>query len=162
PEVSFDVTLECTWDTGSEQREVAIPGGAVRQLQAPDELTTVYENLPLAADCTLTETQTGAADATTISVSTAGDQETTEGTSADLVLAAEGSSATVTNVFDPDPADPPAPADPADPADPGSPPADGDPLPGTGADALPLVVGALLLLLLGGGLLVVVRRRRDT
>src|SRR5699024_8759937 len=96
PQASFDVTLACTWDTGSEQREVTIPGGAVRQLQAPDELTTVYENLPPGAECTLTETQAGAADATTITVSSPQGPETTEGTTAALVVPAEGASLTVT------------------------------------------------------------------
>src|SRR5699024_2476893 len=147
PQASFDVTLACTWDTGSEQREVTIPGGAVRQLQAPDELTTVYENLPPGAECTLTETQAGAADATTITVSSPQGPETTEGTTAALVVPAEGASLTVTNVFEPDPADPADPADPVDPADPADPADpgandDGE-LSVTGAEVLPLIAGAL-------------------
>lgn len=171
-DLTFAVTLVCTWDAGGEQRDVPIPGGAVRELQAPDALTAVYEDLPLGADCTLTETQTGSADATTITVRNADGEQSTEGTSAELTVAAESAtSVVVTNVFDPvdpdpsDPADPDPsdPVDPADPEEPGDPGAEaGDDLPGTGSDALPLVAGAVLLLLIGGLILLVVRRRHHT
>ncbi|UFU08308.1 DUF5979 domain-containing protein [Ruania halotolerans] len=145
-EARFAVGLVCTWMADGEQREVNIPGGAVRELVAPDQLTVTFEDLPIDADCVLTESETGGADSTAITVTSAGEEVTTEGTSAELTaLADAGAAATVTNVFDPAPD-----------TDPG----DSDDLPGTGTTVLWLV-GAAVLLLLIGGLLLMLRRRRN-
>ncbi|WP_159621025.1 DUF5979 domain-containing protein [Ruania rhizosphaerae] len=141
-EASFAVTLVCTWTADGEEREVEIPGGAVRELQAPDDLTVTYEDLPIGADCVVNESETGGADATTIAVSAAGEEVTTEGDSAELTtLADAGTTVTVTNVFDPEPGA-----------------GDGD-LPGTGTEPVWWIAGAALLML-AGGILLGVRRRQ--
>lgn len=59
----FEVTLECTFD-GSP---IAIPGGATRSLDGTNGYLATYDLLPVGAACAIDETQTGAANASTVS-----------------------------------------------------------------------------------------------
>ena len=82
----YEVSLACTVDRGGTATPIAIPGGAVRTL-APGSLTTTYTQLPVGAECTLTETDVGGANSTAISVrSGGGGAVVTDGTSADVVI----------------------------------------------------------------------------
>ncbi|CAM3798490.1 DUF5979 domain-containing protein [Occultella aeris] len=149
---SFEVTLACTWLVDGVETDIEIPGGPDRVLQAPDDLVASYPDLPVGADCELTETVTGDADETSITVEIDGiEPVTTTGTSVVVPLTdttAPGQAlVTVTNSFDPVP-----------------PPAPGPPdrqIPATGSDAVRLA-GAALLLVGAGALLVILRRRRST
>jgi LPXTG-motif cell wall-anchored protein len=62
----FEVRLQCTYDVDGKETAVDIPGGADRTLTTRNHLTTVYEDLPTGAECTLKETENGGADSTTI------------------------------------------------------------------------------------------------
>ncbi|WP_163541644.1 DUF5979 domain-containing protein [Occultella kanbiaonis] len=146
----FEVALQCTWMVDGVGTEIEVPGGAVRVLQAPDALAATYADLPVGADCELTETVTGGADGTSITVAVEGTSSaTTDGATAAVPLAGTTepgqASVTVTNVFDPIP---PSPADGV------------AQIPVTGSDA-GLLAGAALLLL-GAGAFLVTRRRRQT
>ena len=82
----YEVSLACTVDRGGTATPIAIPGGAVRTL-APGSLTTTYTQLPVGAECTITETDVGGANSTAISVRTSGGTAVvTQGTSADVVI----------------------------------------------------------------------------
>ena len=126
---SFTVLLECA-------DGVTVPGGAERVLSAQGGYTTVFRDLPVGADCRISETDAGGAVKTTIVVTSAdGTAVTSDGTSADVALD-DDVDVEITNEFVAG-------------------------LPATGL-AMPIVLGILVLLLLGGGILVllITRRRR--
>ncbi|WP_159621019.1 LamG-like jellyroll fold domain-containing protein [Ruania rhizosphaerae] len=152
-EASFAVGLVCTWTADGQEREVDIPGGAVRELHAPDDLMVTFEDLPIGAACELSESETGGADSTSITVATDGDEAvTTEGTSAEVtVLPDGGTSVTVANVFEQ------SGAGSGDGS--GDQPGSVDDLPTTGTTVLWAVVGAVVLML-AGGILLGVRRQQ--
>jgi hypothetical protein len=60
----FGVKLACVLDMDGVETDVAIPGGAERTIAAGKKV--VYEDLPANADCTLTETKNGGANALTM------------------------------------------------------------------------------------------------
>ncbi|WP_313815463.1 DUF5979 domain-containing protein, partial [Citricoccus sp.] len=95
----FTVSLQCEVDAGGEMVDVVIPGGAERTLSAENDLFAVYEDLPVGADCVLTETGRGGADSSTIEV-TAGEGASGEDGSATIELGGETSAATVTNTYE--------------------------------------------------------------
>ncbi|MGF6822462.1 hypothetical protein M2317_001366 [Microbacterium sp. ZKA21] len=126
---SFTVRLECA-------DGVTVPGGAERVLSAQGGYTTVFRDLPVGADCRISETDAGGAVKTTIVVTAAdGTAATSDGTSADVALDGDVD-VEITNEFVAG-------------------------LPATGL-AMPIILGILVLLLLGGGALVllIARRRR--
>jgi uncharacterized repeat protein (TIGR01451 family) len=90
---NFVVHLACTSMIDGASRDVAIPGGADRTLSAATGLVTHYEQLPVGAECTVTETSDGGASAVTISPD---DGAVTVADSADIAIS-------VVNRFD-DPA----------------------------------------------------------
>ena len=107
----FAVELVCTRDVDGQTVPLEVPGGAVRELSAEHGLRTVFEQLPTGADCVLTETRTGGADASLVTVTLPGHEPvTTEGTSATVDLgsvSAPGQArAVVVNAFDAVPAVP--------------------------------------------------------
>lgn len=129
----FVVHLACTLPIDGTPQPITIPGGPDLTLSSSTTLTATYDQLPTDAQCRLTETTNGGADATTITPN-AGDPSTgtaTVGDGTDIEL-------TVVNEFDPVPA------------------VSG--LSDTGSDVWPWVLGALGMLVLGSAL---VRRRRD-
>ena len=141
----FTVELVCVLPVDGDERDIAIPGGPTRTLQAPDALVATYDQLPVDALCTLTETQTQGAASTAFTVVTTDDtgattETVTEGTSASVSLAGAGANAQVriANVFVP-------------------------PIAWTGSTGSAFV-GLAIVLLLGGAALIVfaVRRRRAT
>ncbi|TDE98812.1 LPXTG cell wall anchor domain-containing protein [Occultella glacieicola] len=145
----FEVTLACTWMVDGVATDLEIPGGPVRVLQAPDDLVATYDDLPVGAQCELTETVTGDADGTSVTVEVEGAEAvTTEGETVVVPLGdttAPGQAlVTVTNSFDPVPPPAPQPPDPQ--------------IPRTGSDVGWL--GAVALLLVGAGAYLVTRRRR--
>ena len=173
----FEVTLTCTSDlTGSDvDVDVDIPGGSVRTLTRASGLRTAYRDLPVGAQCTLAETDSGDADETSISLATGGAPATvTPGGSVDLVIGddtgtgtgAPGVVARVTNRFDSDPpVDPPPVAPPGfggnyDNPPAGTSPSSGGDLPDTGSDVPPWLPWLGLLGVLAGLVLTVVGRRR--
>ncbi|WP_194410134.1 DUF5979 domain-containing protein [Microbacterium cremeum] len=86
----FEVTLDCVDHSGAS---VAIPGGAARLLDSSNDYTTTYSPLLIGLECTLTETDTGGAQATTITDA--------EGAPVEMVEIVDGETAlTVTNTFD--------------------------------------------------------------
>lgn len=142
---AYDVRLACTYDVDGTATDVDIPGGATRTLE-PGAMVTRYVDLPAGATCTLTETDDGGADSTTI---TPNDGDPSVG----VVTVADGGTVKldVENVFEP------AGTGPDD--DGGD---DGGDLPETGADGslLPLLIGGLLALV--AGLILVLRSRRTS
>ncbi len=83
----FQVSLACTDEIRGQRQSVPIPGGADRELSADNGLRTTYLQLPVGAECRLTEAAAGGATSTSISVSPqAADPVTTPGTGADLVV----------------------------------------------------------------------------
>ncbi|NYE19207.1 DUF5979 domain-containing protein [Microbacterium immunditiarum] len=56
---SFEVTASCAWDGAP----IEVPGGAVRELTT--SAPVVYDDLPVGAECTISETDDGGADAIT-------------------------------------------------------------------------------------------------
>ncbi|MBO1901688.1 LPXTG cell wall anchor domain-containing protein [Leucobacter weissii] len=157
-ERSFAFELVCTVSgSGSEVRRTF-------SLEAGEQHRET--GLPEGAACTLTETDTGAALSTTITVS----GEETEGATRDgIVVAGEGSHVLVSNVFDgpPPPEEPERPTDPEDPSDPvisdrgeiDGTDGDRDGLPVTGAQVAWIAVAAMILLGAGAGVLLLRRRR---
>jgi hypothetical protein len=63
----FEVTLACTRPVDGAHPAVVIPGGSTRVLQSPT-FAASYDGLPMNADCTATETKTGGANGSTVSV----------------------------------------------------------------------------------------------
>ncbi len=59
----FQVTLDCTFD-GYTLVDSDIPDGLVRELNLGNSYFTTFTELPVGADCTLTETKTGGANST--------------------------------------------------------------------------------------------------
>lgn len=99
---TFRVELQCVLPTDGEDRTIAIPGGAVRELTAARGYTATYESLPVDARCDIVETDAGTAVRTAITVSTStAAAVTSEGVSAaiDLTDAAAPTEVEVTNEF---------------------------------------------------------------
>ncbi|MGH1564113.1 DUF5979 domain-containing protein [Mumia sp. DW29H23] len=63
---AFTVSLACTREVDGEDEEIEVPGGADRTLKRPDRLTATYDDLPVGAECVVTETDAGGAERTTI------------------------------------------------------------------------------------------------
>nr|WP_225224318.1 DUF5979 domain-containing protein [Cellulomonas sp. JH27-2] len=63
----FTVSLACTQDVDGTTTDVDIPGGATRELKAPNWVA-VYTDLPQGADCVVAETDAGSADSVEIVV----------------------------------------------------------------------------------------------
>lgn len=82
----FEVSLDCTFNGEA----LKIPGGAVRDINPNDPV--VYDGLPIGAECTVTETDDGGAESTTIS--TIG-----EGEPGEVTIGGDPSTITVTNTF---------------------------------------------------------------
>ena len=124
---TFEVTASCTWNGSA----IDVPGGAVRELTTAAPV--VYEDLPVGAECAVTETSNGGADAVTY---TPADPD---GANRAVVTVGgeDAASITVDNRFD-------------------------SPLPATGADGARVAgLGAIgaLAILAGVFAMVVVRRR---
>jgi uncharacterized repeat protein (TIGR01451 family) len=62
----FQVTLVCARDVDGETEEIEIPGGATRDLVAPD-YSAEYSGLPVGADCAMTESRFGGANGSSVS-----------------------------------------------------------------------------------------------
>ncbi|WP_164743466.1 DUF5979 domain-containing protein [Microbacterium sulfonylureivorans] len=125
----FEVSVACIWDG----QEIEVPGGAVRPVTAAEP--ALYEDLPVGAECAVTETDAGDADAVTLTPASSDDPSTAIVT----IEAAAEASVNVDNRFDP-------------------------PLPATGSDSTHLAgVGGIAFLVIAAGVLAVVgaRRRRD-
>ncbi|GAA1988671.1 hypothetical protein GCM10009718_27800 [Isoptericola halotolerans] len=145
----FEVTLECTFVGES----IDVPGGAVRELVPGDAVG--YERLPVGADCLVTETDDGGADATTVSAVDGG------APGAVFVSSGEATAVTVTNTFGPVPSEPgTGGSDPGAEGTGGNVSGGGD-LPRTGV-AVAGVLGLVVLLLAAGVLLLTVRRRQES
>ena len=83
----FEVSMAWTADVAGLTRDVPVPGGAERTLDTANSLSTRYDQLPVGARCTLTETRTGGANTSTVAVTTQGGSTVeTKGTRADLVV----------------------------------------------------------------------------
>ncbi|MCM3661273.1 DUF5979 domain-containing protein [Georgenia satyanarayanai] len=83
----FEVELVCSWEVDGQTVAVDVPGGAVRELNVDNELTTVFEQLPVGTSCHLTETDTSDADGTLITVAVEGESPvTTDGATAEVGL----------------------------------------------------------------------------
>lgn len=132
----FRVEVTCVLDQGSNDPYVALDRSPV--LIAGGQTQTI-DGLPVGADCWADETDSGGADAVTVSA-----------TEASPVAVDSGQTVTITidNGFDPIPPIPPAP------------PAPGG-LSSTGVDVLPLL-GVVMVLFLAGGVLIITRRRRTS
>ncbi|MGX5682112.1 DUF5979 domain-containing protein [Schumannella luteola] len=81
----FQVTLVCSRDVDGEAEQLAIPGGATRDLVAPD-YTASFDELPVGADCAMTESRFGGANGSAVSPNV-------------FSLDAEQTEVTVTNEF---------------------------------------------------------------
>ena len=136
--ISFTVTLECAVERDGVTEPVSIPGGPTRRLETSNQLTATYDDLPTGAVCTITETDRGGAESTSIEIAGAQSDSAT----ADLVTPATGDAPAVdvriVNDFGAD-VSPPTP----DPT-----PGPGG-LPATGADVVELLFGALLVVIAG-------------
>ena len=62
----FRVSLVCTRDVDGEEQSLTVPGGATRDLVAPD-YTAEYTGLPVGADCAMSEVLVGGANGSTVS-----------------------------------------------------------------------------------------------
>jgi len=80
----FAVSLACTVDIDGTTTDVTIPAGATRELDAADFYAASYTGLPSGADCTATETTTGGANTTTMTVNTATPGTPTDGVTTTL------------------------------------------------------------------------------
>ncbi|MFF2832335.1 DUF5979 domain-containing protein [Cellulosimicrobium cellulans] len=143
----FTVRLLCTREVDGETVALDVPGGGVRELRA--EETVTFADLPVDAACTVEETGTGGAVATSVTVSTDARETSVDGTSANLAIAGSGATVVVTNLFD------------APPGTSGDTPGLGQWLATTGARTAGALGLALLLLLLGGSMVAVRRRGRS-
>ncbi|WP_133161178.1 DUF5979 domain-containing protein [Microterricola pindariensis] len=135
---SFPVALSCVLVNEQYPAPGLIVRDAVHEIGGSKDLTVTDDTLPAGVECTVTETDTGNATKTTVTV---GD-EVTDGPTASFVIAAGAvgsATVTVTNTFT-------------------APPADG--LSSTGVQAAAIAGTALLIFGLGGVLLFVGRRRR--
>ena len=161
----FTVDLTCTRRVDGTPQQIVIPGGAERTLSAPDALTTTYSDLPAGAACTLTETTTGGAISTSMSVTMSLGAVVTAGTSATFTVLAQSLATvrvTITNTFDQGSGVPGVPSVPGNP-DGGAnlpPTGGGTPLPSTGGDIGQSLVLAAALMGLGAMLLVSRRKLR--
>ena len=98
----FTVSLACTRQVNGAAQQVQIPGGAARTLIGPSALAATYSNLPAGANCGLTETATGGASSTSISITTGSGTAQTSGTSVTFVVSPASVTAvtmTITNTF---------------------------------------------------------------
>ena len=66
----FTVELQCVLPTDGEDRVIAIPGGAVRELRASSGYRAEYTSLPVDARCEIVETDAGSAVRTSVTVTT--------------------------------------------------------------------------------------------
>ncbi|WP_141014695.1 DUF5979 domain-containing protein [Nocardioides sambongensis] len=102
----FTVSLECTWLVDGERQAFEVPGGAERRLTAANGYRASYGELASSAECTLTETETGDADETSIRAVVAGQSVVEEGTEATVDLSSTDgpgqARVVVTNRFDRD------------------------------------------------------------
>ncbi|WP_163543419.1 DUF5979 domain-containing protein [Occultella kanbiaonis] len=145
----YTVSAVCTLDVNGVSTQVPIPGGADRVLSDATSLTTVYDDLPVGAECEVRESDTGGAARSTLTPNT-GDRAVA------VVGVAPGADAVVEvlNEFDPPLATTPPLAPGADGWDP-APPA----MATTGAEAQSVAAAAIALLVLGAVALVLSRRR---
>ncbi|HLR56419.1 MAG TPA: DUF5979 domain-containing protein, partial [Actinomycetales bacterium] len=150
----FEVELACLRDVDGESVPVDIPGGAVRELSEETDYQTTYSELPLGAECVVTETEDGGAASTQITLESADGEESTEGTSIDVTVddPEDEKVVRVINTFDPDPVDDP---DTGDSDKPGA----SSWLPRTGAEILTAIGVGVLLVLTGLGLYRIRRSR---
>ena len=79
----FTVDAVCTYVVDGTVTALEVPGGSERQLTADNDYRATYADLPVGATCEVTETVTGHADATTITVD---DADPVTGTSATIEL----------------------------------------------------------------------------
>ncbi|KAM9862599.1 hypothetical protein ACI1US_01499 [Leucobacter sp. BZR 635] len=139
----FTVALACSVERDGKVSAIEIPGGDTRELSKQTGLTATYEQLPVNAECELTETGTGGGKTVSITPNTG---DATVG----AVTVAAGAPAllTVVNEFSAPPVTP-------------VPPVTGTPAISETGGGLPtgLIIGGVALLLLGT-LLVVLRVRR--
>ena len=84
----FTVELMCVLPTDGEDRIIAIPGGAVRELRSSSGYRADYGSLPVDARCDITETDAGTAVRTSMIVTPSSSPAvTTAGTAASIDLA---------------------------------------------------------------------------
>lgn len=104
---AFQVELLCSREVDGAKVAVSVPAGSVRTLSAAGGYHATYGDLPVGAVCQLTETVTGGADRTAITVAIDGRATVTAGGESatfDLSGTEPGDVAvTVTNSFDPAP-----------------------------------------------------------
>jgi hypothetical protein len=93
----YEVTLSCDFQ-GAAITDADVPDGLTHVLDADNLYYTVFENLPIGADCTIEETATGGANSTEIRLGVAGTP--TAGTSFDLVTTGATADVYVTNDFE--------------------------------------------------------------
>jgi uncharacterized repeat protein (TIGR01451 family) len=132
---SYVVHLECTQNVDGVDTPVEIPDGADRTLSTATSLTTLYDNLPTNADCTVTELNSDGATTVTITPNSGDAAEGTVTVGDDDVV-----DVSVVNYFDPSVG-----------------------LAFTGTNPVPLLLMAIAAML-GGALLLIARRmlRRRT
>ena len=94
----FTVAAVCTYVVDGTVTDIAVPGGAERQLTAANDYRAAYADLPVGATCEVTETATGHAAATRITVD---DADPVTGTTAaiDLHGGDEPQLMTIANTF---------------------------------------------------------------
>lgn len=150
----FTVSASCTWLVDGERVAFDVPGGAERVLSARNDYHASYHQLPSSARCTVTETDTGGADSTSVQVKGGDSGGATSGTSVDVDLAGTQSgdvSVLFTNRF----------VDESDENNGHHNGNDNGNLPGTGSDVSPwmLWMGGLLVALGAAGVYAGRRRR---
>lgn len=79
----FTVSAVCTYVVDGTVTDIAVPAGAERQLTAANDYRAAYNDLPVGATCEVTETVTGHAASTSITVD---DADPVTGTSATIDL----------------------------------------------------------------------------